>query len=682
MSHRRHRQSKYLELYCCLSNEFLLTYPQPQILSYDDKKKKKKTCRNTNAFNSLPTKYDSKSEGIKSTRIMSREPPNHQVEIYMKKDSSDKADGDKQTKKSARKVFDTIHQLKINDDRELRLSKTLTRTSTWNNFQDNRTASYYNHVQREHLQQPVMLSPSRNKRKMNSSERSNSLVSSIESQSHLSGSDERKTYSIENVVIDYESNQSLNENIKSQSEHIEEFQPMSKISSIILNDILLSSLFPNVTNNPLVFANDDMNKTSLMIFDDDNPDITELIMIDQLPKKIYSLVESIEELCILIRKLLQSQLNQRNITSLQIRLTTQLALLLTYLVIPQHEKETADKVTSTDVTFQTATIETQTDFERKNASNNQQSTSIQEPLSHIELISTSVTIHLPSRHLHYALSDTFVHRLQRYSISHPRISSFSETFIHHLHQSSSLPKNKLKRLLKFVELESSNTFLEASTEFTPDFQITTMNSSKYDDHTEQFGIDIGKLEILPSDSLQTSRSVNKFNIDEENTLKSSITETNSLFLHNTTSLSHDEDEFITPTVNCQLLEPLLNSHQLQMPILLRKSNSIDSIYAKQTAHIRSNRSIVGKRVMLKSISNHERRKTTSILNYNNNYHEHDYRSKTSSLSTIADKFDSNLALAQDLLDMLDSLNDYSSTTNVSSLHMYIQQFLIQFDTRK
>ena len=234
-----------------------------------------------------------------------------------------------------------------------------------------------------------MLSPSRNKREMDSSEISNSFVSSIDSQSPLSASDERETYSIENVVIDYENNQSLNENIKSQSEHIEEFQPMSKVSSIILNDILLSSLFPNVSNNPLVFANGDINKTSLMIFDDDTPDITEMIMIDQSPKKICSFVESIEELCILIRKLLQFQLNQQNITALQTRLTTQLALLLTYLAIPQHEKQTADKVTSTDITFQTATIETQTDFERKNSSHDQQSTSIQEPSSHIELISTS-----------------------------------------------------------------------------------------------------------------------------------------------------------------------------------------------------------------------------------------------------------------------------------------------------
>lgn len=122
MSHRRHQQSKYLELYCCLSNEFLLTYPQPQILSCDQKKKKKKTCRNANAFNLPLSKYDTKSEGVRSTRIMSRESPDHQVEIYMKKHSSDKADGDKQTSKSAHKVFDTIHQQKISDDHGLRLS--------------------------------------------------------------------------------------------------------------------------------------------------------------------------------------------------------------------------------------------------------------------------------------------------------------------------------------------------------------------------------------------------------------------------------------------------------------------------------------------------------------------------------------------------------------------------------
>jgi hypothetical protein len=64
-------------------------------------------------------------------------------------------------------------------------------------------------------------------------------------------------------------------------------------------------------------------------------------------------------------------------------------------------------------------------------------------------------------------------------------------------------KEKTKHLLKrigqkfqyYIELESSNTCLEASTEFTPDFLLTTINNSKYDnddDQTEQFGIDAEK----------------------------------------------------------------------------------------------------------------------------------------------------------------------------------------------
>jgi hypothetical protein len=63
-------------------------------------------------------------------------------------------------------------------------------------------------------------------------------------------------------------------------------------------------------------------------------------------------------------------------------------------------------------------------------------------------------------------------------------------------------KEKTKYLLKhigekfqhFIELESSNTCLEASTEFTPDFLLKIINTSKYedDDQTEQFGIDTEK----------------------------------------------------------------------------------------------------------------------------------------------------------------------------------------------
>jgi hypothetical protein len=57
---------------------------------------------------------------------------------------------------------------------------------------------------------------------------------------------------------------------------------------------------------------------------------------------------------------------------------------------------------------------------------------------------------------------------------------------------------------------------------------------------------------------------------------------------------------------------------------------------------------------------------------------------SSHLSEITDKLDSNIVLAESLLDMLDSLNDKnnnSSTIKTSLLHMYIRQFLIDFDTR-
>ena len=51
----------------------------------------------------------------------------------------------------------------------------------------------------------------------------------------------------------------------------------------------------------------------------------------------------------------------------------------------------------------------------------------------------------------------------------------------------------------FIELESSNTYLEASTEFTPDFFLSTMNNSKYDEErTEQFGIDVYNQTMRPN----------------------------------------------------------------------------------------------------------------------------------------------------------------------------------------
>ncbi|UJR38318.1 hypothetical protein I4U23_030988 [Adineta vaga] len=768
----RRRSSKYFDLYCCLSNEFLIAYPQPQILSYDDQRKKRKPSQNTNAFNSTKSKH-----------------------FYMKKDLSNMADGDKQ---STNVLHDKCYQQRFTDELEhdnvirptpcrlqcsdanilenstIKIScsrSTLisNRSSTWRKLQTNIPASHYNHIQHERQQQqPVMLSPLKRQTEIEPSETSNTMntfVSSIESQCSLSDLNEPRTYSIENVVIDHKSNISFKnkdppsivvpnqisstESSIQKNDNIEEFKPVSEISSLFLNDILLSSFFSTTNSNPLVYqsnhhANSDIKKTSFMIFDD-TPDITELLMIDQPlnehhpSKKVTSLITSIEELCLLIRKLLQSQLTEQKTTSLQAMLSTQLAILLTYLAMPKNEKQTVDKITSTDLSSQTSPIETQTDLEWNIQSNNQKSDPVPKLSSHTELISTSITLHLPTRRLDHALSETFIHHLQRCSTSHHRITSFSETLIHHLHQSSST-KEKTKHLLKYIdrkfqhyiELESSNTFLEASTEFTPDFLLTTMNNSKYDDdedQTEQFGIDLEKQEkfkILAVDSLRMNQSINEFKIEEEeNTSKSSMTEINSLFLNNTTSISF-EDEFNSSKINqlnekdhCyQLLKPFIHSHQWQTPILLTKSTSIDSIYEKQTANIRSNRNhrvnIIGKRVMIKSKSSsrsstptnrshsskyiffrdlfnvftqldQEQLRRASFLNYNNNYHDTINSTQSlQSLSTIADKFDSNIALAQDLLVMLDSFNynnDHSSTTNISLLHTYIRQFLIQFDTR-
>jgi hypothetical protein len=69
--------------------------------------------------------------------------------------------------------------------------------------------------------------------------------------------------------------------------------------------------------------------------------------------------------------------------------------------------------------------------------------------------------------------------------------------MHRFHQHRSIKeetKHIRQKFKHYIELESSNTCLEASTEFTPDFLLTTINNSKYDDddQTEQFGIDTEK----------------------------------------------------------------------------------------------------------------------------------------------------------------------------------------------
>lgn len=91
---------------------------------------------------------------------------------------------------------------------------------------------------------------------------------------------------------------------------------------------------------------------------------------------------------------------------------------------------------------------------------------------------------------------------QTYKSSYHRFNSFSETILcslkHHFdyHRIKRAATEQLshcigQRFHYFIELESSNTCLEASTEFTPDFLSTIINNSKYDDdnvRTESFAI--------------------------------------------------------------------------------------------------------------------------------------------------------------------------------------------------
>ncbi len=148
--------------------------------------------------------------------------------------------------------------------------------------------------------------------------------------------------------------------------------------------------------------------------------VIEFLLVGQSPdfiperRQSSKLFESIEELCLLIRKLLQYELTEQKITSLQATIANQLAILLTYLAVPNRQTiisdlkvvNTMEKMTSTEednVSLQkplVSTIATQTDLlvdlkAQQSSSENKQETTIdirplsQKETSHTDLISTS-----------------------------------------------------------------------------------------------------------------------------------------------------------------------------------------------------------------------------------------------------------------------------------------------------
>lgn len=138
---RHHHHHEFLDLYCCLSHEYLIAYPQPQLSFYHEQKKKNK-YRNTNAFkptssirlskykpnNSvysnkiLKDHYANDTHNYKRekmNKIMSIESIDQEVEFYMikestksvKRHSSQMADGDKKNEKFQQNMIDIIRPI-------------------------------------------------------------------------------------------------------------------------------------------------------------------------------------------------------------------------------------------------------------------------------------------------------------------------------------------------------------------------------------------------------------------------------------------------------------------------------------------------------------------------------------------------------------------------------------------
>lgn len=415
---------RYLDVYCCLSHEFLLTYPI----------RKKRKYQNRNALERTKKRiedqyankiYPSERKWIK--KIMSKHDLNRSDEYDQ---SLRMADGDKNMKNVIEDILNHHHRSKYRRHR-----------------MDTLESSPY----------PRMLSPLiKQTMKTNSSNSLSNRTDENTSIASFQSSNSVKTPSLEDV------------------ENIEEIQPLIEVTpSILLNDIF-SSFFPTISPS----------------------------------RKFCSLSESIDELCVLIRQLLHYELTEQKVTPLQATIASRLAVLLTYLRESDHQKKNStEKMTSTeeenDVVVKPllTTIGTQTDWEendsiiipvRKKSPMNSidvHQTELTELISNSGTLSMSV--YLPGRRLNRALSDTYIYRIQQSSSSHHRLNSFSETTIHSFVRRSHLLKRLGRKFQQFIELESSNTCFEASTEFTPDFLVTTMNTSKYDedDQTEQFGIE-------------------------------------------------------------------------------------------------------------------------------------------------------------------------------------------------
>lgn len=247
-----------------------------------------------------------------------------------------------------------------------------------------------------------------------------------------------------------------------------------------------------------------------------------------------------------------------------------------------------------------------------------------------------VTVHLPGSHrLVRALSDLCLEK-HRYRSLHDQLRSLSETAIdsHRPRQlamcSNYRPSQCFQRAPRFqylVELQSSNTCFEGSTEFTPDFLPTAMSNSKYDDeHTEQFGFDSDQpkylndnLPSISDDKEEKLETLTFDSIDQESddslNFPSYAVERQCSSGADRDSLHEPENDYVMSNYSSADQVNTIVCHDInrwKLLILPTRTDSVDSLYEKRKGLMRLksrstdfyspiHRSMIGKRVRLKRI---------------------------------------------------------------------------------
>ena len=228
-------------------------------------------------------------------------------------------------------------------------------------------------------------------------------------------------------------------------------------------------------------------------------------------------------------------------------------------------------------------------------------------------------------------------------------------------------RRSAKRFQYLIELQSSNTCLEGSTEFTPDFLLTAMTNSKLDDedHTEQFGIETDQQRYF----LDTISS----RIDDQQDKLETLT---------FDSIDDGESEDSLDPLPIQSVGNEEHLSVWQLPSSARQTNSCDDFAAKHQSqfHLKhrntsfhghslsSRRSMIGQRVRISSASAYHR---------NNNFYDDD---QSTSFNSEADNR-SCVERRETLLGMFDDLERSGDTShsNIQLLHQHIREFFLEFN---